>query len=86
MNHYKTDENGLIYIKYIRQDDNTTWSNVCSIEKASMIWAGWIKDEDTQGYWGRWREEDRVQLHYDETSKTISFTGNDSEVRRTVNL
>jgi hypothetical protein len=83
MNHYKTDENGFIYIKYMRQNDQTTWRNVCSIQDSSMIWAGWM---DNKNDWGRWREEDRVELHYDKKSDTITFTGSDSGTKRKVHL
>ncbi|MFT5760484.1 MAG: putative membrane protein YvbJ [Alteromonadaceae bacterium] len=69
MNNNKN-ENGLIYINYIRSSDGSKWDYVCEIENNSLIWSGWMKDAKE---WGRWREEDRTSISLGQSGDTISF-------------
>lgn len=73
IDHYKTDEKGLVYVKYKRPSDSSEWRYVCEITGSSMIWTAWLKYESR---WGRWREEDRVSLHY--KGKKVTFTSPDT--------
>lgn len=68
--HARTDDNGLIYVSYIRKADNTLWEQVCKVEQEYMLWSAWLKDTQE---WGRWRNEDRVALHYDDQSNAVTF-------------
>jgi hypothetical protein len=70
VNVYDTNNKSQIYVRYTRSIDSTVWSYVCSIKENSAIWAAWQQD---QKEWGRWREEDRVNLLVDDNNKTISF-------------
>lgn len=69
--HDRTDDAGLIYVSYIRQNDNTLWKSVCDVNSEDIIWAGWLKDTEE---WGRWREEDRSQLIYNPDENAVEFT------------
>ncbi|HFQ5319113.1 TPA: hypothetical protein ACGUXP_004496 [Vibrio vulnificus] len=69
IDNYKNSD-GLVYVRYVRPSDNTAWSYVCDVSNGEMIWAGWLSDEQR---WGRWRNEDRVTLKYDETTNKMSF-------------
>ncbi|HCZ9540440.1 TPA: hypothetical protein O4H64_004117 [Vibrio alginolyticus] len=68
----REDSQGLIYVDYIRRDDNTKWSYVCEIDSRNetMVWAGWLSDSKK---WGRWRTEDKVALNYDQKSNATEF-------------
>ncbi|MEQ6889186.1 hypothetical protein ABE957_10925 [Halomonas sp. CS7] len=71
ISHDRTDDAGLIYVSYIRQNDNTLWKNVCDVNSRDIVWAGWMKGA---GEWGRWREEDRSQLVYNSDENAVEFT------------
>ncbi|EOX1774580.1 MULTISPECIES: hypothetical protein [Vibrio] len=81
IDNYKNSD-GLIYVRYVRASDKTSWSYVCDVSGGRMVWAGWMND--TQN-WGRWRFEDEVKLNYDNNSKKMVFmmpdTGNRVEVK-----
>lgn len=68
MRFQRVDNEGNVYVSYNRSADNTTWDYVCDISGSSMVWAGWI-----DGDWGRWRHEDKVNIHYNSQTKTASF-------------
>ena len=70
VNHYKTDDSGQVYVKYIREADNKEWRYVCGVHPDNIIWSGWL---DYEKQWGRWRNEDRVTLDYNSTENTVSF-------------
>ncbi|MEZ8081903.1 hypothetical protein [Enterovibrio norvegicus] len=57
--HYKTDEEGLIYVRFIRPNDGTLWVNRCKITSENMLWSTYLKDDKK---WGRWRVEDKANL------------------------
>ncbi|KQA16291.1 hypothetical protein [Vibrio metoecus] len=82
IDNYKNSE-GLVYVRYIRSSDNTAWSYVCDVSTDSMVWAGWLHDSQS---WGRWRNEDKVKLKYDDTSKKMAFTMVDTGNRVEVQL
>ncbi|PMM40011.1 hypothetical protein [Vibrio splendidus] len=82
IDNYKNSE-GLVYVRYIRSSDNTAWSYVCDVSGDSMVWAGWLHDSQS---WGRWRNEDKVKLKYNDTSKKIAFTMVDTGNRVEVQL
>ena len=67
INHYKTVE-GLVYVQYVRANDNTTWSYVCDVSSKSIVWAAFLNYERE---WGRWRQEDRAALLFDKESNTV---------------
>jgi len=69
--HVRTDDSGNIYVSYVREDDGTVWDNVCSIDKNTIIWAGWKKFEEE---WGRWRNEDRTTLSLSSEGDAVVFT------------
>lgn len=68
--HYRTDSNGLVYVKYNRPSDDSTWKYVCEINKNSMRWAAF---SNFTGDWGRWRNEDRVSISYSSDSDEAYF-------------
>lgn len=83
INHYKTDDNGNVYVKYVRPDDKTTWQYVCDISRSKITWAGW--HSDTQK-WGRWRQEDTTSFTYDEPKQVVKFTMKHTNKSVTVRL
>lgn len=82
IDNYKNSE-GLVYVRYIRSSDSTAWSYVCDVSGDSMVWAGWLHDSQS---WGRWRNEDKVTLKYNDTSKKMAFTMIDTGKRVEVQL
>jgi len=70
IDHYKTDEGGRVYVKYIRKADNQEWRYACAVHPDNIIWSGWL---DYEKKWGRWRNEDRVTLDYNSTQNTVYF-------------
>ncbi|WP_445769155.1 hypothetical protein [Rheinheimera sp.] len=80
---YNGSQNDLIYVRYVRKLDNTTWSYVCDLSGGTISWAGWQKDYKE---WGRWREEDEIPYYYDKANNTVYFTLNRRESRIIVQL
>jgi hypothetical protein len=76
MRKYNTDNQNLIYVEYTRASDNTLWSNVCDVKGTSVIWAAWLKDDQK---WGRWRDEDRMRLSYNNEKQTVSIIRQDGD-------
>ena len=71
---YKT-EGDIIYVKYLREHDQTTWRFACEIKNNYMVWAAFHENNNT---WGRWRNEEGVVLIVDKNDKSISFTTKDT--------
>jgi hypothetical protein len=71
---YKT-EGDIVYVKYLRVSDRTTWRYACEIKNNYMVWSAFHNDNST---WGRWRNEDGVRLIRSEKGRSISFTTKDT--------
>ncbi|MDD1795161.1 hypothetical protein LRP50_18695 [Enterovibrio sp. ZSDZ42] len=69
IDNYKN-QDGLVYVRYIRPSDYTAWSYVCDVSSGNMLWAAW--QVDTQE-WGRWRFEDEVKLNYNKEGNKVNF-------------
>jgi hypothetical protein len=67
----RTDDSGHIYVKYVRENDNTLWNYVCNIKNKTITWAGWMKFEEE---WGRWRDEDITELRLSPNGEAVLFT------------
>ena len=80
---YNRSQNDLIYVRYVRKLDNTTWSYVCDLSGSTISWAGWQKDYKE---WGRWRDEDEIPYYYNKANNTVYFTLNRRESRILVQL
>ncbi|MCA1928701.1 hypothetical protein [Rheinheimera sp.] len=76
-------QDGLTYVRYTRNVDNTRWSYVCDMSNGSIAWAGWMNDTQE---WGRWRYEDETKLSYDQSTNSISFVMNDTGSKVVVQL
>lgn len=65
-------EQGIVYLRYTREFDNTEWDTACQIssKKQTIIWSGYLNDVQR---WGRWREEDRTKLSFDQETGEVSF-------------
>jgi len=83
ISHYKTDTKGQTYVRYTRKSDNNKFSYVCSLNNSTITWATWLKDEQI---WGRWRDEDTVQLSFNKVNNTMSFNAPDTFKEITVDL
>lgn len=70
INYYSRDDKGRVYVRYKRPSDGIVWSYSCDFNESSMIWSGFLNDT---GKWGRWRQEDRVQLRFSSTHENIVF-------------
>lgn len=71
ISHYRTDEQGLVFVKYKRASDNSTWKQVCDVRINKIVWAAWLKNEER---WGRWRNEDAGIIHFYKESYTATIT------------
>jgi hypothetical protein len=71
INHKRTDDNGLIYVEYVREVDNSLWKQACEVNVDNIIWSAWLNDTKE---WGRWRDEDRQTLYYNEQGSSIEFS------------
>ncbi|RVT45306.1 hypothetical protein EMM73_13705 [Rheinheimera sediminis] len=76
-------QDGLTYVRYTRNADNTRWSYVCDMSNSSIAWAAWMSDTQE---WGRWRYEDETKLSYDQSTNSISFVMNDTGSKVVVQL
>lgn len=83
INHYKTDENGNVYVSYVRTSDNTEWSYVCSLKDNNLVWAAWLNDTKE---WGRWRNEDKVSFRYISLDNVVKFKDRYDDSDITVSL
>lgn len=70
--HYDTDDQGFVYVKYARKSDNSLWRYRCNFspDNRQVIWSGFILPDQV---WGRWRDEDTVTITYDDSKKLATF-------------
>lgn len=70
--HYDTDDQGFIYVKYARKSDNSLWRYRCNFspDNRQIIWSGFILPDQV---WGRWRDEDTVTITYDDSKKLATL-------------
>ena len=69
MHNYRT-ENDLVYVRYERKFDRTTWSYVCDLSNNTISWSGWQHDIKQ---WGRWRDEDETRYKYNHNKNVVTF-------------
>jgi hypothetical protein len=81
MTHYKSDENGYVYVKYqgIWFDDSAvTFKYVCTIDDLSITYAQWLIKDESMGFveakWSKWKKDLQAKYNYNEESKVLSFT------------
>ncbi|MGR5050592.1 PDZ domain-containing protein [Photobacterium damselae] len=70
--HYDTDKDGLVYVRYVRKSDSTLWSYRCdfSNDNRQIIWSAFLLPDQQ---WGRWRDEDTTALDYNTSGKLAMF-------------
>lgn len=79
---YKNDGN-LVYVRYERHSDKTTWGYACNVNNERMLWTAWILDKQD---WGRWRYEDEVKLNSSNDSSLITFVMPDTKKNVSVSV
>ncbi|WP_354625675.1 hypothetical protein [Psychromonas sp. MME2] len=78
MTHYKSDDNGYVYVKYTGKwfnGDTVTFQYVCDIDSSSIEYAQWLIEDKSMGMignkWGDWKE--KVKYDYNIENRKLSF-------------
>jgi len=91
MTHYKSDDNGYVYIKYEGKWFNgadVTFQYVCNINSSDITYAQWLIEDKSMGMtgnkWSDWKE--KLKYNYNKEKEILSFISPKTSEKIQINL
>jgi hypothetical protein len=93
MTHYKSDNNGYVYVKYEGKwfnGEDVTFKYVCDINSSTIEYSHWLIEDKSMGMrgnkWSDWKEKLKVKYNYNKENKVLSFISPKTSEEIKINL